>query len=185
MAKLLDKILVIDLEATCWEGYPPKGQRQEIIEIGTTLLDLKTLNREEKASWFVRPQFSDISPFCTKLTTITQKDVDSGISLRESCDLLENKFNSKNRTWASFGDFDRSLFDRECSYKRIRYPLGTHLNIKNLFAIVNGFDREIGMEQSLHSLQQSLEGTHHRAGDDAWNIAFILADILKKVRGEN
>ena len=35
MARKLDRILVVDIEATCWEGNPPPGQTSEIIEIGT------------------------------------------------------------------------------------------------------------------------------------------------------
>ena len=34
MARKLDRILVVDVEATCWEGDPPPGQISEIIEIG-------------------------------------------------------------------------------------------------------------------------------------------------------
>ena len=32
MARKLDHILVIDIEATCWQGEPPPGQRSEIIK---------------------------------------------------------------------------------------------------------------------------------------------------------
>jgi inhibitor of KinA sporulation pathway (predicted exonuclease) len=28
-----------------------------------------------------------------------------------------------------------------------------------------------------------LEGTHHRGHDDAWNIAAVLWEVLKKLRG--
>lgn len=31
MSKHLDQILVIDIEATCWERNPPQGQSGEII----------------------------------------------------------------------------------------------------------------------------------------------------------
>ncbi len=30
MARKLDQILVVDVEATCWEGQPPPGQESEI-----------------------------------------------------------------------------------------------------------------------------------------------------------
>ncbi|WP_335338728.1 hypothetical protein [Flavobacterium covae] len=33
MAKLLDKILVVDIEATCWEGKLPEGMISDIIEM--------------------------------------------------------------------------------------------------------------------------------------------------------
>jgi hypothetical protein len=35
--------LYIDLELSCWAGAPPRGMRQEIIEIGVVELDLATL----------------------------------------------------------------------------------------------------------------------------------------------
>ena len=31
MARKLDRILVVDVEATCWEGDPPPGQISEIL----------------------------------------------------------------------------------------------------------------------------------------------------------
>ena len=48
MAKLLDQILVIDLEATCWEGEPPEGQEHETIEMGICILDVATGRRLDK-----------------------------------------------------------------------------------------------------------------------------------------
>ena len=33
MAKQLDKILIIDLESTCWEGEPPEGQVRDETKI--------------------------------------------------------------------------------------------------------------------------------------------------------
>ena len=35
---MTNKIIIIDLEATCWEGIPPKGEVSEIIEIGICCL---------------------------------------------------------------------------------------------------------------------------------------------------
>ena len=55
MSKKLDQILVIDLEATCWEGKAPEGMRSEIIEIGICPLELHTGRRLEKRSILVRP----------------------------------------------------------------------------------------------------------------------------------
>jgi inhibitor of KinA sporulation pathway (predicted exonuclease) len=48
MARKLDRILVIDVEATCWEGEPPPGQTSEIVEIGLCVLDVATLARVER-----------------------------------------------------------------------------------------------------------------------------------------
>jgi hypothetical protein len=48
MARKPDRILVIDTEATCWEGSSPPGQISEIIEIGLCVLDVPTLARVEQ-----------------------------------------------------------------------------------------------------------------------------------------
>ena len=71
MARSLDVVLVVDLESTCWDGPPPPGQTSEIIEIGLCTVDLKALTRTEKRSLLVKPVRSNVSEFCTKLTTIT------------------------------------------------------------------------------------------------------------------
>lgn len=39
--KTTENILIIDLEATCWEKYPPRGQESEIIEIGVCIMNAK------------------------------------------------------------------------------------------------------------------------------------------------
>jgi inhibitor of KinA sporulation pathway (predicted exonuclease) len=183
MARHLDKILVIDVESTCWEGRTPAGQESEIIEIGLCLLDVGTLQREEKHSVLVRPERSTVSAFCTSLTTLTQADVEGGVSLREACQTLADTFNAKRRTWASYGDYDRRQFERTCRAQGVPYPLGTsHVNVKNLFALAHGLRREVGMARALSMLGLPLEGTHHRGGDDAYNIAGILAVLLRSMR---
>src|SRR4051812_272830 len=39
---------VIDVEATCWDGQPPPGQVNEIIEIGLCVVDLDAHERVER-----------------------------------------------------------------------------------------------------------------------------------------
>jgi len=72
MARKLDRILIVDVEATCWEGDPPPGQISEIIEIGLCVLDVATLTRVERRDILVRPVCSTVSPYCSQLTTLTQ-----------------------------------------------------------------------------------------------------------------
>ena len=75
MARKLDQIIVLDIEATCWEGEIPRGQENEIIEVGLCLLEPKTGERSAKASYLVRPERSKVSEFCTRLTTLTLRNV--------------------------------------------------------------------------------------------------------------
>lgn len=181
--KQLDKIVVVDVEATCWEGEPPPGQVSEIIEIGACLLDVKTGEREDKGSILVRPEQSSVSPFCTELTSLTREQVDQGIPFEEACTALNERFRTGNRVWASYGDYDRGMFEKQCSRTDVKYPFSSgHINVKTLFAVTCGLKKEVGLSQALDLLNIHLEGTHHRGIDDAWNIAAILARLVLSAR---
>ena len=185
MAKKLDQILVIDIESTCWQNAPPPGQESEIIEIGICLFDVASAQRLEKDSILVKPDRSQVSEFCTQLTTLTQSQVDRGISFAAACSILKKQYLSKERVWASYGDYDRRQFERQCESRKISYPFGTtHLNVKSLFAIIHALPHEVGMDRALELLNLPLEGTHHRGGDDAWNIAAILSKLLLPMRAK-
>ncbi len=184
MARKLDKILVIDIESTCWEGDPPPGQESEIIEIGICELEVATGNRLSKRGILVKPDRSQVSEFCTKLTTLTKEQVSAGIAFDKACKILKQEYDSKNCVWASYGDYDRRQFERQCQREGIGYPFGpTHLNVKSLFALASGSKREVGMAGALKQLKIPLEGTHHRGEDDAWNIASVLSRVLMSARG--
>jgi len=179
LARKLDQIIVIDVEATCWEGKIPVGVESEIIEIGVCPIDINSGKLLEKVSILIRPQCSKMSEFCTKLTGLTPEQLDTGITFKEACKILKTKYLTKSRTWASWGDYDRRQFERQCKTQNVEYPFGaTHINIKNLFAIKNKLHNEVGMHKALEILDLPLEGRHHRAVDDAWNIAKILSKLI-------
>lgn len=183
MARSLDVILVVDVESTCWEGTPPPGQTSEIIEIGLCPLDLRTLERTEKRSILVKPAQSEISEFCTNLTTLTPEMFAEAGSLADAVKTLRNEFHSKDRLWASWGDYDRRQFERVCKDQNVGYPFGpSHLNVKSLFAAAMGSGHEMGLDGGYSRLGLTMEGTHHRGDDDAWNIAGILCRLLKAMR---
>ncbi|GCE11565.1 3'-5' exonuclease [Tengunoibacter tsumagoiensis] len=185
MKKLLDVVLVIDIEATCWDGAVPEGQENEIIEIGICPFEVSTHTRGEKRSLLIRPERSVVSPFCTKLTTLTQEQVDGGISFAEACNILRTEYASKERVWASWGDYDRIIIEQQCLARKIEYPFNSrHLNLKTVFALLHALPREIGMMAALKMAQLTPEGTHHRGDDDAWNTAALLKTILQKIPSE-
>ena len=181
--RLLDQLLIIDVEATCWEGSPPADQESEIIEIGICTIDIASGDRLQRQSILVRPEHSIVSPFCTQLTTLTQEQVDEGISFAEACVLLKKQYLSQQRVWASYGDYDRQQFERQCRSYGVSYPFGIrHVNIKVLFALLHALPHDVGMDEALRIVNIPLEGTHHRGGDDAWNIAALASAILKQNR---
>ncbi len=188
MARQLDKILVIDVEATCWKGDPPARQQSEIIEIGLCLVDVHALTITESEDIVVKPKLSTVSDYCTELTSLTQEEVDEGISFSEACRKLRTEYRAADRMWASWGDYDRRQFDRQCrvSEYNARYPFSaTHTNIKNFFAVEEDLKHEVGMEAALTMLGMELEGHHHRGIDDAKNIAKIFCHLLRKGRNHS
>jgi inhibitor of KinA sporulation pathway (predicted exonuclease) len=186
MPKAMEKILVVDVESTCWETEPPIGQSSEITEVGLTAVNIlgDQITIGDSFSYLVKPQYSEVSEFCTKLTTITSEVLEkNGRQFAEVCRDLVKLHNSKNYAWASYGDFDRKQFERDCRAKYVGYPFNaTHINVKNLFAISKNLKQEVGMSAALAMLGIKLEGTHHRGVDDSRNIAKILAELLKKLR---
>jgi len=169
---------VVDVEATCWEGSPPPGQVSEIIEIGLTVVDLAARERLSKHRILVRPQASTVSEFCTALTGLTQSEVDGGVSFADACAQLLAEHEAGKRGWASWGDYDRKQFTRQCDATGVPYPFGArHTNAKAVFA-VDG--RQVGMARALEVVGLPLEGRHHRGDDDSWNIAALVLHMVDR-----
>jgi inhibitor of KinA sporulation pathway (predicted exonuclease) len=179
--KVVGKLVnVIDLEACCWYGNPPSGQYKEIIEIGITTVDFYTKDVIESRSIIVKPEFSEISDFCTKLTTLTPGFVkENGVTFKKACKILMEEFNSEKRMWFSWGDYDRTAFEKECSLKNIKYPLSkTHFNLKELYSFKFGFKQSQSVTTALKNLGIEFDGTQHRGVDDSRNTAYILQKMF-------
>ena len=77
-------LLVMDFEATCIKDQ--KIEPQEIIEIPVLKVDTKTMEPVGEFHTYVRPvKRPRLSPFCTKLTKITQTQVSVGFLSYVSC----------------------------------------------------------------------------------------------------
>ena len=177
-----NEIIIVDLEATCWEQDGDyQKQQSEIIEIGICKLDTETGRITGSEGILVKPVRSEISEFCTRLTSITPQMVEEhGVSLTEACNTLEKRYNSKQLTWASYGAYDRTMLKEQCMKFGIRYPMSNnHINVKVLFSDVHGLTKGIGMARALLMLNLPLKGTHHRGVDDAKNIAKILHSLVE------
>lgn len=173
--KNLSKIIVVDVEATCEKN---KQTESEIIQVGVAELNLAYKSIDSTCNFYIKNIYEPITPFCTELTGITQEHLDAnGTDFDSVCYALKSRF--LPYTWASWGDYDRTIFEKNCARKYVPYPFGkTHINVKNLFALKYGLEKECGMHEALDILQLPLIGTHHNAVDDAYNIAKILGILL-------
>jgi inhibitor of KinA sporulation pathway (predicted exonuclease) len=178
--KARDKVLVVDLECSCWRGHPPEGQRQEIIEIGICMLDVQTREITNKQGILVKNHESEISKFCTQLTSITQEMIDKdGVEFDEACEILKTYYNSAKRVWFSWGNFDRTQLVKDCLHRGVEYPMSDyHFNAKTLYGLKYKMKREPGVQSALKHAGMKFEGTHHRGVDDAVNIARLLERVF-------
>lgn len=183
MSRSLEHLLVIDVESTCWESAPPDDQEPEIIEVGVCVLDVRSGERLTRESILVRPERSAISPFCARLTTLTPDKLERGVPFARACAILRRKYSAPRRVWASYGDDDRRKFERQCQARGLPLPFSaSYLDIKSLFALLHGLEREVGLLAALELAGLPVEGTHHRGVDDAWNTAGLLAALLTRWR---
>lgn len=180
MLNSLEKILVLDLEFTCWMGRPPKGMQQEIVEIGIVEVDIKRDKIIKTQRILVKPENSEISKFCTELTGIKQSDVENeGIELRAANDILINDYNSKNSIWSSWGSYDKKHYIKECSLKKIDYPFSIdYIDLQKKYSEHLETKRLYGVENALFDLNLKFEGKPHSALDDAYNTARILLNMI-------
>lgn len=180
MAIERDTVLIVDIESTCWKKHKnPPGEQSEIIEIGICSLHIASGEIKDKKSIFIKPTESTVSPFCTKLTTITPEMLDEqGISFEDACQQVQSDYQTHNRLWISWGNYDRKMFQKQCERRGVDYPFSdNHCNLKNMFA--NMYTTRIGMAAALKKIGLELEGTQHRGDDDAYNIARILRHMLE------
>ncbi|MEF2279992.1 3'-5' exonuclease [Deinococcus sp. YIM 134068] len=172
---------VVDVEATCWEGPPPPGQVSEIIEVGLCVIDTFTLERVARHRLLVCPQRSEVSAFCTTLTGWTAEELEGGLSFRGACQLLQRDHHADLRAWASWGDYDRRQFERQCLAEDVPYPFrNRHTNVKAEYSRAHGLTRKLGMAEALAYARLPLEGRHHRGEDDAWNIGALVLSLMER-----
>lgn len=187
MAIRKDKIVVVDIEATCWDGFDaPEGQQNEIIEVGICLVNPKSnpITVTDKRSILVKPTESVISTFCTNLTSITSEMIEEkGVSYEEACKILEDEYDTRNRLWGSWGAFDMRLFKSQCRRRKVRYPFSKkHSNLKRVFHEFHG--ERMGLARALTAVGIEAQGTAHRGDDDAYNTACLLQHLFE-VYGQN
>lgn len=181
-------LLVVDIEATCWDTDNPQ-ETSEIIQVGMCALHNESSDANDfipgviQKLWSpdVQAPTSKVSQFCTELTGITQERVNAGAHFGVVCDYMVEKLGTRELVWASYGDYDRKMFESQCATWGIRYPFSNiHINVKKLAQHILG--KRLGMAQALQACGLTLEGRHHDGADDAYNIAKLVKHLLS---GEN
>ena len=173
------RIVVVDVEATCWK----KGvfsRNKETIEIGAVLL---LLDRAE-STWpefqtFVRPQrLPRLSSFCRDLTGITQENVDAAPSFPEALRLfLDWSPSLKRVVLASWSHYDVWQLDLDLKAHGLPQLTLPFLDVKKLAARIVG---SRSFEETARELAPDCVAMpRHRAIADARRTARILYRVLR------
>jgi 3'-5' exoribonuclease 1 len=173
------KLLIVDLEATCWERPRHRPEDMEAIEIGALLVDPADPARPREYQGFLRPvRFPELSEFCTRLTGIVQADVDGAEPFAQAFPrFLAWIGDPSSVRFASWGNYDRNQFVRDCERHDLPYPFAEdHLNLKHHCSAKLGI-KPAGLEQALRRAGLVFEGSHHRGLDDARNIWRVLRAV--------
>src|SRR4051794_21617560 len=176
------RYIIVDLEATCWErGHRP--ERMEIIEIGAVRLESADGPATEEFARFVRPLFEPVlSDFCKQITGIRQEHVNQARDFQQVFPEFLAWIGDEPFTLCSWGAYDLRQFGIDCARHRIPLPesFARHINLKAEFARQRRM-KPCGMKAALAIAGLPLEGQHHRAIDDARNIARLAQIILPEV----
>ena len=178
-------LIVVDLEATCSDDGAVPRDRMETIEVGAVLVGLHDLAVADTFQCFIQPvRHPELTPFCTKLTGITQDMVDGGLPFAEAIAQFRAwmDLGERHAIFGSWGDYDRKQLIQDCRFHGLAYPMPQHVNLKEMFSSRQGLRKRKGMAGALKSCGLALEGDHHRALDDALNIAKLLPWIVGDAR---
>lgn len=181
-------VVCVDLEATCCDDNSFPRSEMEIIEIGLSVVNTTVDGYEEldNFSLFVRPVIhTQLTKFCTELTTIQQDDVDEAVTwptvaaaVQDRLRTIAQQYDPIPMVWVSWGDFDRNLIARESDRTGAVNPMpSTHFNLKAVDAAWRNTTKQRGLMGAVSSLGIAFPGTLHRAGDDAKAVAAVLRKI--------
>jgi 3'-5' exoribonuclease 1 len=173
------RIVVVDVEATCWK----KGvfsRKKETIEIGAVRL---LLDRAE-SKWpefqtFVRPRrLPRLSSFCRELTGITQENVDAAPAFPEALRLFLEWSQPLERvvlaTWSRYDLWQLDLDLEAHDLPKLAIPF---LDVKKLAARIVGAK---SFEETARELApDDVAMPRHRAVADARRAARILNRVLR------
>ena len=175
------RFIIFDLEATCWTGFF-RPNRQEVIEIGAYKLD-RFGDEISCFKKFVRPVVHPyLSPFCKKLTTITQVQVNEASGFSDVWNAFTDWVLQDDLDFilCSWGDDDRRLLLQDCDlHKEEPSILQYYLDVKTQYNIINGHQAQmLGLSGALRREGIDFSGTPHRALDDAFNLAQIFVRYI-------
>lgn len=173
-----NKLLIVDLEATCSKDNEISRSDMEIIEIGAALVNLQDLSIIEDYQLYIKPVVKrQLTAFCTELTGIEQETVDAADIFGVAVNSYQSWLASHDNVlaWASWGNYDKGQFDLDCARHGVEglHAGLPHFNLKTLFGEASNI-RRMGLGRAVKHVGAEFEGRAHSGRDDAVNMARLL-----------
>jgi inhibitor of KinA sporulation pathway (predicted exonuclease) len=172
--------IILDLEATCWLGKPPRGIN-EIIEIGAVKVD----EYGEVLGYFsklIKPSINPrLSGFCKKLTGIKQEQLNLADGYEKVMEQFKEfiGYSEEEFMLFSWGDNDKPYFVSNCSLHNMEIDwLSPFVDMRKKYLSFNGNKKKSGLRFIVESEGFEFEGTQHSAYVDAYNLAKIFIKYL-------
>ena len=129
-----------------------------------------------------RPEKTEVSDYCTRITGITKEQAENGVDFEFMCKSVMEKFKAKSYPCAAWGqDSDKLYYD--CRNKECKYPFSNEcVNISLLYSVMTGKPYNNGLERSLAELGMKFEGDKHDPYWDSYNAARVLKHFMEKCR---
>lgn len=184
---MYERHVVIDLEFT----PIPKScaaqreiVRNEIIQIGAVLLD-SNYRKISTFSTYVKPEFViHVKPSVTKLTGITDMDLENAPSLAEAMDKLTAWIGTDKKTRIySWSNTDLYQMEDECYLKSIPFPecMYRWMDFQKVYGRLIGYRHQLSLKNAVTSANGQFIGTQaHTALYDAMATAELLIMTTSK-----
>eukprot|EP01026_Neomeris_dumetosa_P064881 TRINITY_DN62053_c0_g1_i3.p1 TRINITY_DN62053_c0_g1~~TRINITY_DN62053_c0_g1_i3.p1 ORF type:complete len:352 (-),score=34.49 TRINITY_DN62053_c0_g1_i3:123-1148(-) len=187
VSQKFDFFVVYDLEASCDQNrtFSP----QEIIEFSGVIVDTKTLKCVQEFQRFVRPTVKPLlTPFCIKLTSIQQSDVDNAGYLSEVLQqnnlwLEENGILVEGIKFAfvTWSDWDFKVqLHQECNWREIEKPQYFNQWVDLRKEYRRHYGQSYSLPISVKSAGLEWDGHHHSGLADAKNTARLLIKMCQE-----
>lgn len=166
--------VVLDMEHIAYGG----GKTGPIIQVGVVKMDGVTGQVVDKDQWDIRTDVP-CTDLTTKITGITQQDIDSGVSLTKVTKLLKTKYGT-NVTYYAWGS-DCAILNRHSLQQRGCAPIVHMIDFQHMYqTFIPGSDA-VGLKTAMKNHGLEFIGNHHQAMDDAYNTARLIHTVMSKL----
>jgi inhibitor of KinA sporulation pathway (predicted exonuclease) len=189
-----EPFIIFDTEYTAWEGSMERKwgldwEEKEIIQIGAIRVHYENNAFLEHSSLmvYVRPEINpELSEYITKLTGISQTDIDTkGLSLPSGLEAFSSFSLQGQLPIYSWGG-DEAVIKQNCELRNIPYPLDIHrfYDIRVLFKNHNHNISELCSGEVANYFGYTVEGQIHNALHDCRSILAGINVISNETTGQ-